>query len=36
MTVALIVAGLGILAIILSAVAPQIAARLNEKTRSSG
>jgi hypothetical protein len=36
MTIALIVAGLGFLAIILSAVAPQIAARLNGKTRSSG
>jgi len=36
MTIAFIVAGLGILAITLSAVAPQIAARINRKTRSSG
>jgi len=36
MTIALIVAGLGFLAIILSAIAPQIAARFNGKSRSSG
>jgi hypothetical protein len=36
MTIALIVAGLGFLAITLSAAAPHIAARINGKTRSSG